>query len=44
LREQPITQVVCPLADTLGDRRHEHRDVTVDVRHLDVLLDRLLAP
>jgi Glycosyltransferase 61 len=44
LREQPITQVVCPLADTLRDRRHEHRDVTVDVRHLDDLLGRLLAP
>jgi Glycosyltransferase 61 len=42
LREQPFVQVVCPLADTLQDRPHAHRDVTVDLDHLDALLYRVL--
>jgi hypothetical protein len=42
LREQPFVQIVCPLADAAEDLPHAHRDVTVDVRHLDALLGRLL--
>lgn len=42
LRDQPFTQVVCPLADTLHDLPHASRDITVDVNHLDELLHSVL--
>lgn len=42
LREQPFVQVVCPSADATKDLAHGHHDVTVDTRHLDAMLSRLL--
>jgi hypothetical protein len=42
MRDQPFVQVVCRLAETLEDRPHAHRDVTVDLPHLDALLYRVL--
>jgi capsular polysaccharide biosynthesis protein len=42
LRGQPFVQVVCPLSEESADLPHASRDVTVDIRHLDALLYRVL--
>lgn len=42
MREQPFAQIVCPLDDARPDLAHAHRDVTVDIPHLDSVLSRLL--
>lgn len=42
LREQPFVQVVCQSAEATKNLAHGHHDVTVDTRHLDTMLSRLL--
>lgn len=42
MREQPFSQIVCPLADAPATLPHAHRDVTVDVARIDALLRRVL--